>query len=736
MPATIHQGEVDALLDTLPRESRRPRGANDPLMPFDTHLQLTHEQEQRLVQHVLARHKDLEAEAGRDEAALDDEARLTQGLATLHAQGVTTKTVPWMVRRALFYRHFYNNYEDRRQEGTIYAQSNVTASLSPRVTMQVAGRLKSALFGTDPWFSASPVGESDEELARKTREFVRFKADQSKFLQATETAVDLACIIGECVEKTTFVDDRLWYWRKSPILVKADGTPKFDTKGNYIFQEDRQVPEMIEQQPDPNLPPEMVPTGRTVLRRDNSVVIEETDRWEVRRVRVGDVKYKGAKTQEIRFTDFLCPLSASCVHEADIAIHLYDKPAMEVASWFLQGRFSYMASQEEISVRTDEAVKVLKDISASASLHSEGTDLMTVRSVHGEAQTPMAPGSSGVISVIEAWVRYDADEDGFQEEIVILVNPQTMLPLYYEYVGMATDDRRRPFTVQRVRPVYGRWYGQGVMEYLEPEQLFLDLLVNRINVATSRTGSVTFWDPSKTVEGLEDPNLVLNTGKTYRLHGDAQAEEVLKIVQVYSEGHIAHLRDLFELFMQLLQLKTGVISAADESVQGIESAKLATGIRSLEKSGNELFASWVKEASTGVHGTLEKFCAITLMHLDERETWDFTEGDNRVFLELSREDVHGLRVNVMLNLVNDEGERIIASGREVLAIMRELVSLPPETAAGLAPVAVEMVRALKVPYPEDRVILPPPPLPMMAGPGAPGAGGAAGAAPAALPDAF
>jgi hypothetical protein len=735
MPATIHQGEVDALLDTLPRESRRPRRDKDPLMPFETHLQLTREQEDRLVQHVLKRCKTLEEEAGREEAAMDDEARLSQGLATLHAQGVTTKTVPWMVRRALFYRHFYNNYEDRRQEGTLYAQSNVTASLSPRVTMQVAGRLKSSLFATEPWFSASPVGEADEELARKVREFTRYKTDQARFLPATKTAVDLACIIGECVEKTTFVDERLWYWRKSPILVKADGTPKFDTKGNYIFEEDRMVPEMVEQQPDPNLPPEMVPTGRTVLRRDNSVVQEETDRWEVRRVRVGDVKYKGAKTQEIRFTDFLCPLDAACVHEADIAVHLYDKPAMEVASWFLQGRFTYMASQEEISVRTDEAVRLLKDISASASMRSDATDLMTIRSVHGEEQSPAAPGSSGLIHVIEAWVRYDADEDGFQEELVILINPETMLPLYYEYVGMATDDRRRPFTVQRVRPVYGRWYGQGVMEYLEPEQLFLDLLVNRINVATSRTGSVTFWDPQKTVEGMSDPNLKLNAGQTYRLHGDATAEEVLKIVEVYNERHISHLRELFELFMQLLQLKTGVISAADESVQGIESAKLATGIKSLEKSGNELFASWLQETSDGVAKTLEKFTTITLMHLDERETWEFTEGGNRVFLEMSRDDVHGLRVNVQLNLVNDEGERIIASGAKVFEIAGMLVALPPETAAGLVPVAVDMVRALKIPYPEEKIVLPPPPLPMMAAPGAPSAGGGAGALPA-LPDAF
>lgn len=713
--ATPNQGELDVVLDSFPRLAQRSRSHNDPLMPFETNLRLTKVQEERLVLHVLKRFGDLNNETGRHEANINSEARLTGALSALHAQGISTKSTPWMLRRAIFYRHFYNNYDERVSDGTIYKQSNLTASLSPRITMQVSGKLKDALYGADPWFSASPVGEGDEELARRTREFTRYKAAQAGLLDAQKEALDLACILGESVIKTTFVDERLWYWRKSPILVNAKGEPRYDSKGNYIFMEDRFVPEMAEQQPDPNMPPEMAPTGRSVLRKDNTVVLEEGDVWEERRVRVGDIQYKGARSKAIFFTDFLCPLTASCVHDADIVIHAYDKPAMEVASWFLQGRFSHMSTQGQVEVKARDAMAMLADLAATAFTHINTGSLMQPRDVHGETDDMHAPGSSGLINVLEAWVRFDADEDGFQEDIIIMVDPKTMLPLYYEYTGMATDDRRRPFTVQRILPVYGRWYGQGMMEYLEPEQLFIDLLVNRWNVTLSNAGQIVLWDPKKTVEGQTQKDLILNAGKTYRKHGDAKAEDIIEVVEIYAKNRAADLQGMLQFFMQLMQLKTGVISVADESISTMESTKLATGIRSIEKAGDLMFTSWLSETAGCATRAVEKFTTVTLMRMDERETWEFTEGENSVMVSLSREDVLGLRMNVQIMLANDEGERVIASTMGFFSVLDRLLAISlqsPDTAQAAVPVAVAAARALKIPNPEDVIVLPAPP-PMM-----------------------
>ncbi len=722
------QGELDTILDAMPRVARRPRNDNDPLMPFETNLDLTRAQEERLVMHVMRRFEEVNEESGRHLAAtLTNDAEFRGAMASMHAQGILAKHMPWMVRRSLYYRHFYNDYTDRLQEGTIYANSNLSASLSPRITLQVAGKLKSTLFGAEPWFSASPVGESDEELARRTREFTRYKARAAGLLEAEKEAIDLACIVGETVTKTTFVDDRIWYWRKSPILVDAKGVARFDSNGQYIFQEDRFIPEMQEQQPDPNMEPVMAPTGRMVLRRDNTVVMNPGDRWEVRRVRVGDTVYRGAKTKAIYFTDFLCPLDATSIDEADVCFHIYDRPAMEVASWFLQGRFSHMSNQGEVEVNAKNALDLLRDVAASASAHTGiNSDVPITRTLHGEPQDIAAQGSSGLIRVIEAWVRFDADEDGIQEEIVVMIDMATGLPLYYEYTGMATDDRRRPFVVQRVLPVYGRWYGQGIMEYLESEQLFVDLLVNRWNVTLSQGGQVIFWDPKKTKEGMENPNLVLNAGKTYTIHGDYKAEEILEIVELYAKDRAGDLKDMIQFFMQLMQLKTGVMSVADESISTMESTKLATGIRALERSGDQMFSSWLGETAGCGKKVVEKFVTTTLMRMDQRETFEFTEGENTVLMDLSREDVIGLGMNVEIMLVNDEGERVQASTDKFFAMVERMVAIAataPETAQAMIPVAVIAARALKIPNPESVIVLPQPLPPMMGAMPGPAAGG-------------
>lgn len=737
------KGELDTILDSAPRVARRPRRDEDPVMPFETNLDLTRAQEDRLVQHVLRRCEELNEESGRHLANMTNDGEFSGALAALHAKGLVAKNMPWMVRRALYYRHFYSNYDDRLQQGTIYAHSNVTASLSPRIALQVAGRLKSTLFGADPWFSASPVGENDEELARRTREFTRYKAKGAGLIDAQKEAIDMACIVGETVVKTTYADDRIWFWRKSPILVDASGVARFDSNGNYIFQEDRFIPETEEQQPDASMDPVLVQTGRMVLRRDNSVVMNPDDRWEERRVRVGDTVYKGAKTKAIFYKDFLCPLTAACVHEADICIHLYDRPAMEVASWFLQGRFAYTANQGQVEVNARNAMELLNDIAAGATSHTTDGEMTKTRYTHGEPDEISSQGSSGSLNVIEAWVRFDADEDGVQEEIVVMIDKASGLPLFYEYTGMATDDRRRPFTVQRVLPVYGRWYGQGMMEYLEPEQLFIDLLLNRWNVALSQAGQVVFWDPMKTKEGLADPNLILNAGKTYQKHGDAKAEDIIEVVEIYAKERAADLKDMIQFFMQLMQLKTGVISVGDESVSAMESTKLATGIRSLEKSGDQMFSSWLGETASGAQKVVLKFTTITLMRMDARETFEFTEGGNIVLMDLSREDVLGLGMNVEIMLVNDEAERVQASTDAFFSLMERLVAIhatAPETAEAMKPVAVIAARALKIPHPEDAIVLPMPLPPMM-----PAAGGQSGGRPGgqspdmamqALPDMF
>ncbi len=94
------------------------------------------------------------------------------------------------------------------------------------------------------------------------------------------------------------------------------------------------------------------------------------------------------------------------------------------------------------------------------------------------------------------FLHFDADEDGVQEDIVIMIDRKNKRPLFYDYVANRTPNGKRPFDVIRVNRVDGRWHGIGTMEVFQPLQEVVDLLVNRWSLSQSRSGNVFFGERS------------------------------------------------------------------------------------------------------------------------------------------------------------------------------------------------------------------------------------------------
>ncbi len=717
--------ELQPVVDAIPHVPQA-RGEDDPLMPFETELRLTRDQESKLIDFAVQRLTDVENDVGRVAGGLDEGDTVGAAVAAARAEGTEIGQFPWMTKRQLFYRHFYHDYQDRVQPDTVYAHSNLHASLSTRIAMQVAGKLKGSIFGSDPWLSALPVGPSDADLAMTATAFIRHKGEEAKLRTAQENAIDLACVLGEAVVKTTHVEDAMWWPKTGEIaVIAATGQPAYATDGSYVFRDEASDQEMVEVQTDPTVEPQLQPTGRFVLRRDNRFVFDPAvHAWKRDRVKVKHTKYRGARSEPIFFTDFLCPSTAHTVDAADAVFHLYDKQAMDVAGWFIHGRFDYLRPESQTTARQDQAAEALRTLLATASHGGNHSDATVGRTTLGETETPSREGSSGMIQVVEAWLRYDADGDGTAEEICLLFDRQTKLPLYYEYTGLVTDDHRRPFTVHRALPVHGRWYGVGIVEYLDPEQSFIDLLVNRWNMSLGQSGKIVGWRPDQCEEGQTsteaNTHLELQTGKAYRLKPGVTMDEFVQVKDIYATQTAADIRGMIEFYMQLMQLKTGVISVGDESVANLESSKLATGIRSLENSGRELFTSWVKEARDGVLATTEKFATVTLARMDQREVFQIFEGDQPQLGTLAREQVDGVKVQIRLILSQDEDERVLNSVTNAFGtVLPAFYALPPEAQEGARSATVEALRALRI-KDADKLVVPlqPPALVAGAEPGA------------------
>jgi hypothetical protein len=668
----------------------------EPRMPFKTSYVLTRDQEDALVQHAILRLQQLEDQLGRK---IKETGTTGRGQGTLRASIDNPNS--FMGKREKYTLRYYNHVEDRVSPDTIYSESNLTASLSQRITKQMVASATNFFFGkpddTD-WFSTSAVGSEDETLSEKVKKHSRWKVAQPDSGQRSVKdhfieALEFAFVRGESVLKVTHQERGQIYKRTATILMGGPDdsgkpsidAPMLDANGDYIVEGDAWMPEIGP--PDPGIiqrvknyftgpepgavdqsAQQLVPTGNQVLKRDGVTKLPPKPVWKEQVITRRLVTFEGPEAAVVYYKDFLCPESAGDVQQADLIAHLYDKNAMQIAEMF---RGQYGEGDEAISNMT-AAVERLRAMLGETNIPKSATEQPRVD--FKETDTTGAVGVP-IVEVAEVYLTYDADNDGIQEEIMLVLDRKHKAPIYYEYLANVTVRGLRPFYVWRPMAIDGRWYGFGSMEYFDPEQEFIDLQINRHNFATSGAGRVTFWEPSATVEGSRDPNLKLQHGKTYTKRNVGQkTEEILSYVVLPTDQD--NLQYLIDLFMQAMQLKSGKINPGDQKMSGLPSSETATGENIITESGEELFSLILASLFPGVKGALQSVIEIIYANMNRTEVFSFFNGEADEILSLEPGEVRELALNVTLELSRTQEQRALQQGDVATKLMDWFINLP------------------------------------------------------------
>jgi hypothetical protein len=709
--------------------SPQPEGANKekPKVVFDTPLALTAEQETRMIDHALGRIENLEHELGRD----------TTSHANWYGKGMddTVKQAAgsFMGKRQLYEMTFHNQIDWRAWLiGGIFAESNLTVPLSRRIAQQQIARAVNYFLGTDPWFGAYPVGKSDEVTADVTDKYCKHKAKESDLKGTIMSNVEGAIIRGETVTKTVHRQDWTQYQKEATIAIDAAGTPFVASDADYIYIHDEWVPmEVNAQSPES----EEVPQQVWVLKRDGRTQLPESlsspDQlhFETQIVPAQKVRYRGASSQAVYYKDFLAPLDAPNLDEAEICVHLYDKPAIEVASIYVAALEGEGQTTRETAAKIFESLQELThlDDRPKAMAKKERPELGEApgKTKDAESEQPESRDSGGepIIEVAEVYMHFDANEDGVQEDIVLMIDRKNRRPLFYDYVQNRTPNGRRPFKVSRVNRVEGRWHGIGTMEVFQPLQEVVDLLVNRWNHSQSRSGNVIFWNPELTQEGEENPHLELNGGRTYTPKGNIDPETILKVIPLYDIKGREIYKEI-EFFMQVAINMSGVSHVNDAAMLGMDTAKLATGVKNIERSGQEMFSIYLSQLQDGLEDILREFCIYTLAYLDHQEAFLYTENDQVMMLEFGPENVEqDINMDVRLEMTRYKNEQDLVQAQQATAKVIEYYTLPPELQMRTAQLYRQMLKAMQVAH-VDEIIqpgfqIPPQGTPSGGSPGAP-----------------
>jgi hypothetical protein len=689
------QDQVSRVLDPVPGEEHSFDDGISPLMPFPTSYVLNRDQEIELVDHAMKRLKELEGELGRDVCA-GGNWWSADGISGSDPQGTDGPETTWMGKRLLFDKTFKNEMDWRpRLLGGIFAESNLIVPAARRICRQMIARAVNYFFGTAPWFSLYPVGSLDKTRADKGDRYTRWKMDRAKLQRTLEQGIERAFIVGEAVVKTAWAQREQIYKTTATVLVDAAGKDILGADGDYILESDLWIQDGAE---DPTTG-EMVVSDLVVLKRDGKTPQPTEMIWQEKLITRRITHYKGPEAKVIHFMDFLCPLDAPTIQEADCVVHLYDMPLMTLADQWKKSAAASATAEERVEA-TRKATELLRRLSSGGGQTTSGqnSDAVDNSTKAGGRDTRTQP----LVKVAEFNLTYDIDGEGLRN-VILIVDRESSTPIFYDFDANITADGLRPYSCERVNEIPGRWYGMGAMEMMNPSQQIIDLWMNRKNKAVSSAARVDFWRPQNTVEGQANSNLEINWGGTYTPKGNLKAADCLE--SVYLTDNIGEkLMELIEFVMQLMMNESGIANANDGNVSGMDSTKLATGIRNIEKSGQELFSLFLGHLEPGITDALSKMVKLLFSRLDEIEVYRYFEqgeagGEGADGMqEINPGDISQLEIDVQILLTRYRGEQVVESNLKAWDVVMKYFdpTVTPEVQERIAPLAQDILKAYQI----------------------------------------
>lgn len=673
-----------------------------PKVPFQSALKLTADQERTMIDHAFKRFRTLQTELGRDVTIQPNwwtNQPSQSGNMALASQGLLPSET-FLGKRCRFDAMFNNDVSWRpwtTPQPNIFMSSNLSVPLVRRIARQMIARAKNSFFGAEPWFNVdpAPVPEfdpvNDADRADAIEKFTRFKLRESGSKADKEEAISAALILGECAVKTSYVVRDQIFNFEARVLVDVEGQPVRASDGNHITEGEEFVDSVDE-----------LGQASRVLKRDGATPEPLAPIWQNVPLNRRQVLFEGARSEVIYYKDFLMPITATDVQSADTVIHCYDKPVMAFVDLLVKRGMV----GDDTEARMEGGRKLVACVKALSNNSPQPKAAVTQSARPGEYfNTPPSTETGGpVAEFLEFYLWFDANGDGIAENIMLICDRNTQAPIYYEHVANVTTDGLRPIEIVRINPVAGRWYGKGVCELFEPYQTIVDLQVNRWNYNNAASGRIVLTKPSQTLEGEGQPGFSMDFGKAYTARPTANLEDIVKVVYL-SDIKFSEIQTMLQFWLQLCMNESGVSNANDDQAAGMQSAKLATGVLEVAKSGDELFKPLVADLQPCIERVVNREIDVTLANINPQEAYDYLEGNDQKIGLITPDEVRGLKYKCVITLSTHRTEEKIRVSTQVVALIEKFYTLLPMVQQYVAPEIRKQIRALDPTVDVDTVIV-------------------------------
>lgn len=552
------------------------------------------------------------------------------------------------------------NYEDRRgaadetkQESprTIHEKSNHSLGTIAGFADFAFAQARDDLFGTTPFFAATPEGAADNDLAERITKHSHWKARHTNLRETLIAATDLACQYGTAFPKLVWRREVETYKTIETVAHGKDGKPLVKPDGDFYT----------------NLTPtEELPQG---IHSWKEMLVTNTD---------------------IVFDNCV----ATNLHYADVA---FDQTASELN--LLQTDFAHRFS---IGLADAASIYNLTETQYQEALSLLGSAKAGSRTPvsHREEENPSSTikdndlDANPEITLCEGFFRCaPLGRERGPIRIWCVFSPELNIIFSVDYLK-----NRNPGGVIPVFPIRwfkkpGRIIGQGYHERFEAVNDFIDEEFNSTNYRDRMAANpVTGVDTSLLDEDLEESDLVWGPGKTLKLKPGAKLADAFQFAVMPDANGRAI--ELMNMMLQMVQLRTGITSAAQGEIDAVPEASTATGVNAVMSRGATLLKWPIDEVKTDVTPAIGYFLDLLYANQDTEETITWGEGKDAELVNIKPGDVKGLRMNVSLTMTQSQSQTKIATAQAAIQAHGSYIMLPEPEKQSARPLFLQLLTGL------------------------------------------
>ncbi len=568
----------------------------------------------------------------------------------------------WRTKLERFEMQAEDNFSYRKKEGnrnagrkSIFDVQNDSLNVIGAFCEFFTAQAKNDLFGSSPWFGAKPEGKKDHILADQITKHATWKLRHAEITPVYGEAVKLAAMLGTCFTKKTWMVTTDEY--EEPITALQDaatGKPVFTSTGEPILAQDKIEGIDDETGQAPRFPAKDPKTDLSQGEYKYDKAFRKASRVTYRNVKATNLYYKDvsfdpmAPELDLRHTDFFHTFSKN-LHDIIRDYDLSNEDAQRIYSNLNEGK---------TEARTPTGDR------GEAYVSDPERDLQT-------GALPNIP-----VRLDEGYMRLDVTgKNKSVSNIYIVFCREIDLVLKVDYLANITPEGMLPVHCHTIEKVPFRIVGRGYFEHLELAQTIIDDDFNKIRWHDRKASQpIQGFDKSQLMQEDEEENEPFNDEKPVNLKPGAKLTDFLQFLELpdLSERTV----EMMQMTLQMVQLRTGITSAAQGDMTGMPETNTATGIKQLMTRAAVLLKSSIDDLKRSFTKDLYYTVKLLYSNFDREETFTYGEGENTELIQITPEQVEGLNMDVDIILSQTQDMDKVNNSKAAIEFMNGYAALP------------------------------------------------------------